>query len=204
VRVIDRATTRLPGRWRTLADWAVTILVAVAVVLVFEAEVAKPLRVPTSSMEPTLHCARPATGCEAHFSDRVIACEVCYRFASPKRGQIVVFHTPPAAAADCGTGGLYVKRLIGLPGETIHEDEQGFLWVDGRRLDEPYVTASARAGDTMHLGLSWKVPPGEYFMLGDNRGGSCDSRTWGAVPRSNLVGPVVATYWPPTRLSVSR
>jgi signal peptidase I len=185
-----------------LADWAVTILVAVTVVLVFEAEVAKPLRIPTSSMEPTLHCARPSAGCEARFSDRVIACELCYRLGSPKRGQIVVFHTPPAAAARCGAGGLYVKRLIGLPGETVHEDEHGFLWVDGRRLDEPYITASARAGDTMR-GRSWQVPQGEYFMLGDNRGGSCDSRTWGAVPRSNLVGPVVATYWPPTRLSVS-
>src|SRR5437762_2071803 len=94
---------------RTVLDWLLTIAAAVAVVLVFEAEVAKPYRVPSASMEPTLHCARPADGCEARFSDRVIACEVCYR------------------------------------------------------------------------------------------GGSCDSRIWGSVTRSNLIGPVLVRYWPPAR-----
>ena len=64
---------RLPRPWRTAADWAVTLGVAVAFVLVFEAEIAKPYRIPSSSMEPTLHCARPALGCHARFSDRVLA-----------------------------------------------------------------------------------------------------------------------------------
>src|SRR5262249_50829078 len=98
---------RLPGPWRTVVDWAVTILVAVVVVLAFEAEVAKPYRIPSSSMEPTLHCAKPAAGCESRFSDRVIACEVCYRVGSPSRGQIVVFHSPPAAKRACTEGGVY-------------------------------------------------------------------------------------------------
>ena len=83
---------------RAAIDWLLTIAVAIGVVLVFEAEVAKPYRVPTSSMEPTLHCARPGSGCEARFSDRVIACEICYRFASPHRGQVVVIHSPAAVA----------------------------------------------------------------------------------------------------------
>jgi signal peptidase I len=184
---------------RTAIDWLLTIAVAVCVVLVFEAEVAKPYRVPTSSMEPTLHCARPGSGCEARFSDRVIACEICYRFSSPHRGQVVVFHAPPAVAEQCPPAGTFVKRLIGLPGETVHEDGAGFIWIDGKRLAEPYVAASARRNDP-NGGRTWHVPPGHYFFVGDNRSGSCDSRAWGSVARSSLIGPVFLRYWPPTRL----
>jgi len=194
MRYLDRATSRLPRPWRIAVDWALTIVVAVFLVLAFEAEVAKPFRIPTSSMERTLHCARPGDGCEARFSDRVIACEICYRFSSPQRGQIVVFHSPAEA---CGLGGVFVKRLIGLPGEAVHENTDASISIDGHRLHEPYVSSE----DTQYRGLTWHVPAGEYFMLGDNRGGSCDSRVWGAVPRSSLIGPVVMTYWPPNRLS---
>jgi signal peptidase I len=198
MRYLDRATSRLPRAWRTAADWVLTILVAVVVVLAFEAEVAKPFRIPTASMERTLHCARPTDGCEARFSDRVIACKICFRLSSPQRGQIVVFHSPAGA---CGTGGVFVKRLIGLPGETVHEDSNAYISVGGFRLREPYITTGARALDKFR-GLTWHVPAGQYFMLGDNRGGSCDSRVWGPVPRSSLIGPVVMTYWPPNRLSM--
>jgi signal peptidase I len=201
LRVLDRATSRLPRRWRTTVDWLVTIAAAIVVVLSFEAEVAKPYRIPTASMEPTLHCARPTDGCEAQFSDRVIACEICYRFSSPERGQVVVFHAPAQAATSCDGGGVFVKRLIGLPRETVHEDEHANIWIDGRKLVEPYISSSVRATDTKFRGETWHVPPDSYLMLGDNRGNSCDSRVWGAVPRSSLIGPVVATYWPPTRLS---
>jgi signal peptidase I len=182
-------------------DWGVTLAVAIAFVLVFEAEVAKPYRIPTASMEPTLHCARPGDGCEARLSDRVISCRLCYRFESPARGQIVVFDAPAAARTACEGGGTFIKRLIGLPGDTVHEDEHADIWVDHRRLSEPYVSAAARAADTSYRGMTWHVPAGDYFMLGDNRGDSCDSRAWGPVPRSSLIGPVILTYWPPTRLS---
>jgi signal peptidase I len=198
MRYLDRATSRLPRPWRIATDWALTIIVAAFVVLAFEAEVAKPFRIPTSSMETTLHCARPADGCDARFSDHVIACEICYRLSAPQRGQIVVFHSPAKA---CGLGGVFVKRLIGLPGETVREDANAYISVNGLRLREPYVSASARARDPFR-GMTWHVPAGDYFMLGDNRGGSCDSRVWGPVPRSSLIGPVAMTYWPPTRLSV--
>jgi signal peptidase I len=182
---------------RSLTQWLWTVAVAIVVVLGFQAEVAKPFRIPSASMEPTLHCARPADGCAARFSDRVIACEICYRFSSPHRGQIVVFHAPSDA---CGTGGIFVKRLIGMPGDVVTELADGRVAIDGRALDEPYVPAVARTHDE-YRGQSWRVPEGSYFMLGDNRNNSCDSRNWGAVPRDRMIGPVVMTYWPPTRLA---
>ncbi len=196
-----KARSRIPAPWRRVLDWVLTIGTAVAIVLVFEAEVAKPYRIPSESMEPTLHCARPAVGCEARFSDRVIACELCFRLADPARGQIVVFEAPAAAATHCGAAGTYVKRLIGLPGETIHEDGSSHIWIDGKELHEPYVTAAARAQDVSYRNHTWHVPPRSYFMMGDNRGSSCDSRVWGAVPRDSLIGPVVMDYWPPTRVN---
>src|SRR5438105_13556826 len=90
---------RLPRPWRTVADWVLTLALAVAFVLVFEAEIAKPYRIPSSSMEPTLHCARPAMGCEARFSDRVLAAKIVYRSRSPERGDIVAFRPPPPTPA---------------------------------------------------------------------------------------------------------
>ena len=180
-----------------MLDWAGTICVALAFVLIFEAEVAKPYRIPSSSMEPTLHCARPAAWCEARFSDRVIVNRLAYRFDSPKRGQIVVFIAPSAASVQCGEGGTFVKRLIGLPGETVSE-HKGIISIDGKPLVEAYA-ANTRA-DT--ITGSWHVPAGQYFFLGDDRTHSCDSRTWGSVPRKNLIGPLLLTYWPPTRFSL--
>jgi signal peptidase I len=201
MRLHDRTIGRLPRPWRSLVDWLVTITIAIVVVLIVQTEVAKPFRVPSSSMEPTLRCAKPGNGCSAGASDRVIACRLCYRFGDPKRGQIVVFDTPPRAATTCATGGTYVKRLVGMPGETVREDVEGFVWIDGRRIDEPYVTDLARAQDTTGE-RTWKVPAGEYFFMGDNRGDSCDSRVWGSVPRDNLIGPLIVRYWPPGRISV--
>ncbi|MHB8650944.1 MAG: signal peptidase I [Gaiellaceae bacterium] len=195
---LDRRRSRLPQPWRTIADWVVTLAVATAFVLVFEAEVAKPFRIPTSSMEPTLHCAAPGDWCLGSSDDRVIANRLAYDFGAPARGQIVVF-TAPAAAARCGPGeGLtFVKRLIGLPGELVSERD-GTISVDGRALRENYVAPALRD----HQTGSWpRIAPGHYFFLGDDRAHSCDSRVWGTVPRSSLIGPVVVTYWPPGRIS---
>ena len=94
---VDRLTRGLPHAWRVTIDWVVTIVGAIAIVLAIKAWVVNPYRIPSSSMEPTLHCARPANGCEARFSDRVLANRFIYRFRDPKRGDIVVFETPPAA-----------------------------------------------------------------------------------------------------------
>jgi signal peptidase I len=116
---VDRLTQGLPRPVRITVDWIVTIVGAVAIVLLVKAYVVNPYRIPSSSMEPTLHCAEPAPGCEAGFSDRVLANRFIYHLRDPRRGEIVVFETPPAARIKCGAGGTFVKRLIGLPGETI-------------------------------------------------------------------------------------
>jgi signal peptidase I len=203
---VDRLTHGMSKGWRVTIDWLVTIIGAILIVLAIKQWVVNPYKIPTSSMEPTLHCARPGDFCEASTSDRVLACRFCYRFWSPARGDIIVFNTPPLAASACGSGGTFVKRLIGLPGDTVHEDKQGFIYVNGKKLNEPYVSAQARRQDITlnpaHANATWKVPQGHYFFMGDNRGHSCDSRLWGSVPRSSLIGKVIATYWPPQRMSV--
>jgi signal peptidase I len=194
---VDRLTQGLPAPWPTVIDWIVTIVVAVGAVLAIKAWVVNPYRIPSSSMEPTLHCAEPSAGCLARFSDRVLANRFIYHFRDPHRGEIVVFKTPPEAErCENGAGGeTFVKRIIGLPGDVIRE-RNGTVYVDGERLNEPYVPASER--DTRSG--KWTVEPGKYFMMGDNRSSSCDSRDWGAVPRQNLIGPVFAVYWPPQRI----
>jgi signal peptidase I len=199
MRVLDRAQGRIPQPWRTVVDWLVTVAVAIAFVLAFEAQVAKPYRIPSPSMEPTLHCARPVSDCQGRLSDRVIVNRLAYRFGDPRRGQIVVFRAPESARR-CGQndgGSTFVKRIVGLPGELVSERD-GVVYIDGDRLAEPYVDPALRGHET---GRWPRVAPAHYFVLGDNRTRSCDSRTWGTVTRSSLIGPVMLMYWPPTRVS---
>ena len=194
---ITRLTHKLPRPWRLALDWAVTIGGAVLIVLAIKAWVVNPYRIPSSSMEPTLHCAG-SSGCEGHFSDRVLANRFIYDLESPKRGQIVVFKTPAKAAAECGEGGTFVKRLIGLPGDTVSYNGR-HLKVNGKLVHEHYIPAGRQGGTTG----TFNVPKGEYFFMGDNRAQSCDSRRWGSVPFKNLVGPIFAIYWPPNRIWVA-
>ena len=198
---IDLLTHGLPRQWRIAIDWAITILGAIAIVLAIKAYVVNPYRIPSSSMEPTLHCARPGSGCESRWSDRVLANRFIYHFRDPKRGEIVVFKTPPAAQVACnsgdqgGGGETFVKRIVGLPGETWREQD-GFIYIDGKKLDEPYLDGVRDRRDFPEQ----QVPEESYFMMGDNRGQSCDSRDWGTVPRANIIGEVFAVYWPPRRI----
>jgi signal peptidase I len=145
MKVLDRTQSRIPQPWRTVVDWSVTVAVAFAFVLAFQAQVAKPYRIPSLSMEPTLHCAKPTAFCEGRFSDRVIANRLAYRFTDPKRGQIVVFRSPEMAQR-CGLGdggSTFVKRIVGLPGEIVSERD-GSIYISGDRLAEPYVDPSLR------------------------------------------------------------
>jgi signal peptidase I len=184
-------------RRRRILEWVVTLAVAGLVVFLVEAEVVQPFRVPTASMEPTLLCARPTEGCTARLNDRVLVAKIVFRFRDPRRGEIVVFHAPSAAKTRCSEGGTYLKRVIGLPGEVVSE-KNGFFYIDGGKLEEPYLDLHFRDSVTN----SWpRLRAGQYFVMGDNRIASCDSRTWGPVLRKSFVGPVVATYWPPNRWS---
>jgi signal peptidase I len=136
-------------------------------------------------MEPTLHCGRPAPGCEADENDRVLA--VAYGDSKPSRGDIVVFETPPAARVRCGAGGVYIKRVVGLPHERWRE-RTGEILIDWKVLAEPWVGSGRRDNQTFRGG---EIPARRYLLLGDNRASSCDSRFYGLVPLPNIRGQVV-------------
>jgi signal peptidase I len=188
----------VPQPWRGIIDWIVTIVGAVAIVLAIKAWVVNPYRIPSSSMEPTLHCGTGGSGCLARFSDRVLANRFIYHLRDPRRGEIVVFNVPSAAETACGSGGVFVKRIVGLPGD-IWQERQGRVYINGKKLREPYIQNDRRDFQSYP---ARKIPKGNYFMMGDNRASSCDSRRWGTVPRGNIIGKVFAIYWPPQRLRI--
>jgi signal peptidase I len=196
VRVLDRSLSRLPKPLRTLVDWALTISLTVVAVLAFQAEVAKPYRIPSPSMEPTLHCAKPVSGCLSRVADRVIANRLAYRFHEPQRGDIVVFKASARVEAACNASGTFIKRIVGLPGEKLSM-RNGIVSINGVSLAEPYLRPRYRgraSGD-------WaRIEGDSYFVLGDNRAKSCDSRRWGVVRRDDIIGRAEVTYWPPNRV----
>jgi signal peptidase I len=201
---IERLFPNLPHGVRMVIDWVATLVGAVLIVFAVKAWIVNPYRIPSPSMEPTLHCARPEPFCEAGRSDRVLVNRFIYQLRSPGRGDLVVFHSPDAARREC-RGGVFVKRIIGLPGE-VWSERDGVTYIDGRRLAEPYVAPSHRDDETKTLrdippiGELKRIPAEMYLVEGDNRAHSCDSRVWGLLPRANIIGKVVLTYWPLDRL----
>jgi signal peptidase I len=158
---------------------------------------ARTFRIPSSAMEPTLHCARPAPGCLADTQDKI---EV-KREEKYERGDIVVFETPQRARTLCGAGGLYVKRIVGLPRERVAIARDGAVSLNGRRLDESdYLDPRRRGGPAGR----WNVGRNRYFLLGDNRSQSCDSRIWGSLPLENIIGSVVAIERRSGRIELER
>jgi signal peptidase I len=138
-------------------------------------------------MEPTIHCGHPRPGCAADADDEVVV--KMSGSEGVQRGDIVMFESPPEAQARCGTeGGKYIKRVIGLSGETIDLTSSG-LHVNSKGVREPYL------GDleTSPSGYGrWSVEPDTFFLMGDNRDYSCDSRTYGGVPKDDILGKVTA------------
>src|ERR671934_1704221 len=130
---LERLFPNLSKGQRTALDWALTIVFAVVIVLGLKAWVVNPYRIPSASMEPTLHCGRPTEGCEAGASDRVLVDRLIYHFRDPKRKEIVVFNAPTRAAIECQSG-VYVKRIIGIPGDRW-EGRDGYVYIDGKRLN---------------------------------------------------------------------
>jgi signal peptidase I len=141
-------------------------------------------RMTASSMEPTLHCGRPGVGCLASQPDLVYAER--YGDDDPERGDIIAFETPPSAQRLCGAGGIFVKRVVALPGETWSE-RLGTIYIAKRPLREPYIPPGRRDDASYRGG---RIPPDHYLLLGDNRAQSCDSRVFGLVPRENVIGRV--------------
>jgi signal peptidase I len=199
---LERLFPNLSRGQRAALDWALTLVFAILIVLGLKAWVVNPYRIPSASMEPTLHCGRPTQDCEAGSSDRVLADRLIYHFRDPRRQEIVVFNAPKRAAIECQAG-VYVKRIIGVPGDRWAERD-GYVYIDGKRLSEPYVTPSRRDHENVRLSdiLPGRtvIPKSEYLMMGDNRVDSCDSRRWGLVPRSAIIGEVFLTYWPLGRI----
>jgi signal peptidase I len=140
---------------------------------------------PSSAMEPTIHCARPNGGCEADVADTLVVESFS---GTPERGDILVFETPPSAERECGIPiETLVKRVIALPGETW-ELRDGYVFIDGERLAETYVTPDRRDRTKQP---PRRVPEDMLVVMGDNRAGSCDSRVFGPVPAADITGKVV-------------
>ncbi|GHO93155.1 signal peptidase I [Reticulibacter mediterranei] len=113
-----------------------------------------------------------------------------YLFRPPQRGDVIVFHLPTNTNID------YIRRIIGLPGDTVQIDGTQ-IKVNNTVLREPYVSASATP-----IVNTWKVPPDQYFVLGDNRPSSEDSRYWGPIPKTYIVGKAIFVYWPTDKLKI--
>jgi signal peptidase I len=174
---------RRSRRWRWAIEWAAVLLVAIGVAIAIRSFVVQTFYIPSESMEPTLMVG-----------DRILVDKLSYHLHAVHRGDIVVFGRPPAEAAGSGVKDL-VKRVIGLPGDVI-SSPAGRVLVDGTPLNEPWLVKG-----TVTTGIRRQtIPPNEYFVMGDNRTNSQDSRFFGPIPRSLIVGRVVMRIWPLTAL----
>jgi signal peptidase I len=164
-----------------LRDLFVSVVIAIVVILFLY----QPVRVEGTSMMPTLVN-----------DERIFINKFVYRFgvADIGRGDMVVFWFPKE------TSKSYIKRVIGVPGDTV-EVREGTVWINGKALAESYVTAENR--DTTSMPPT-TLDSDKYFVLGDHRNSSNDSRSWGMVPRSYIYGKAVFVYWPLDRLGLLR
>lgn len=139
--------------------------------------IVEPFQIPSRSMAPTLIPG-----------DRILTSNVPYLHGEPQRGDIIVFRYPPEPKI------FYVKRVIAIGGETV-KARNGIIYIDGTPFAEPYLAKDVHTADFGPV----TVPAGCFFVLGDNRNLSEDSRVWGAVPRGNIIGKAVAIFWPSSR-----
>lgn len=132
-----------------------------------------------------------------NFQDRefILTDKITYRKGDPQRGDVIVFHAPPPYDSD------FIKRVIGLPGETI-ELRDGYTYINGEKLDEPYLPSNYMTDEKAFLrnNIPYKIPDGYYMVFGDNRGFSSDSREWGPISKKAIVGKAMFVYWPLDRM----
>jgi signal peptidase I len=185
------------------------ILVAVGLAFGIQAWVVKPYRIPSGSMEPTLSVGQ-----------RVLVDRIGTHFGKPHVGEIAVFHPPKGAEQEeCGSGTRiapggapcaepvpeedsvnFIKRVVAGPGDTIKVVE-GHVYRNGKREGDSYIRPCPGVSEC-NFPVAIKVPAGHWFMMGDNRGESDDSRFWGPVPTGWIIGGAFATYWPPDRIGI--
>ena len=171
---------RPPSRSRTAIEWAIVAVVALALAFGMRTFVFQAYYVPSGSMIPTLQ-----------IGDRILVQKLFFSPSDVHTGEIVVFHGP-AADVVCGSPqSILVKRVIGLPGETI-SSKGNTVYLNGKPLAEPWLPAGTQLGRAIQKQV---IPPGRYFMMGDNRSISCDSRYWGTIPGSNMIGRVLVLWW---------
>lgn len=182
-----------PGRRHALVEWVVIIVVALVAALLIKTFAVQAFYIPTPSMWPTL---KPG--------DRVLVNKLSYDLHSVHEGDIIVFRRPPGDTT-ISIDDL-IKRVIGLPGDTIFVVNCR-MYIDGKLLSQPYLptgwqNASSQYCTTWPPGLPnpYTVPKGDYFVMGDNRRDSDDSRYWGPLPGSYIVGRAFVRLWPPSRL----
>ena len=131
-------------------------------------------RIDGSSMEPNFH--------NGQF---LIINKLAYKLGEPRRGDVIVFHYPRDPSRD------FIKRIIGVPGDVV-EIRSGEVYINGQLIDEPY-----KPGEGTYDASPVLVPPGELFVLGDNRNNSSDSHSWGLLPFDKVIGRAIVSYWPP-------
>lgn len=167
-----------------------TIVVALAIFVVIYLFLVQPHQVNGNSMWP-------------NFLDEeyLLTDKFSYRIEEPKRGDVIIFHAPPGARCPQELNCDYVKRIIALPGESV-VITNGKVIVNGSELKESYLPEFPQFETTTPGNEAFVLEMGnnEYFVLGDNRGHSSDSRAWGSVPKENIVGKAWFRYWPPKRM----
>jgi signal peptidase I len=186
-----------PPNSRWLREGIIVVVIAVLVAVLLRAFVVQTFFIPSGSMEPTLQ-----------IGDRILVNKLSYDLHGVDRGNIVVFSRPPTE--NCGGPEVndLVKRVIGLPGNVISLSG-GYVYIDGKRLDESWLPASEQGvttpgppGTPYSLVRPFKVPANDYFVMGDNRTDSCDSRYWGPISKSLIVGKVDLRVWPLTSIKL--
>lgn len=168
-----------------------TVVIALSIFLILYLFIMQPHQVNGVSMDPTFHNG-----------EYVMTDKLSYKFGSPSRGDVVVFRAPPAANCPEGNGCDYIKRIIGLPGDTV-EIKDNHIYINNIALEEPYIASTVHTYPgtyTSHGPVI--IPQNSYFCVGDNREHSSDSRAWGPVTFDHIVGKVFFRYWPPDRLGL--
>jgi signal peptidase I len=195
---------------------AVLFIIALVIAIYTQAFVVKAYEIPSPSMEPTLKGGHEKDKNDPEPNDRILVDRATYHFREPRRGEVIVFRFNPNDIANWtqGSNGFvrcldllaemlnlthqdslpYIKRVIGLPGETVEVKEGGDVYIDGELLDESGYTV-VKGGPEGR----WTVPQGTVMVMGDNRPNSFDSRRWGFVPYQAIIGRAVFIWWPLSR-----